>query len=180
MAEAFAHCLFAMAVQGVVGLLFGLPMISHSVFLAGIVAMAIDMDAFQLKSRKRSVYSHSILFSLVWIYLCWMLALVVELWGLSAPSITLEVTLGVSVGLISHLSIDMLTSEGVYLFPVTPRPGEWFVAHPWSSRRAWGAWRVFPSRCWREVKGRAEGDGALNTALSVSSLLALVCYIALL
>ena len=180
MAEEFAHCLFAMAVQGLVGLLFGLPLISHGVFLAGIVAMAIDMDMFHVKSRKRSVYSHSLLFCCIWAYVCWMIAFLVEAWGYSSSIVTLEVTLAVSVGLFSHLSIDLLTREGVYLYPVTSGPKDWLDAHPTSTRRVWGAWKVLPPRSWRERRGREEGDGMLNTVLSVLSLMALVCYIAIL
>ena len=177
MAESFAHCLFAMALQGVIGWLFGLPLLSMGVFIAGITAMALDMDLDVMASRKRSVYSHSLLFSLVWIYLAWTLTTLFSWWTGLKPAAVSEITLAVSVGILSHLLLDALTKDGVYTAPSRRHLRSALDPHPSGSRRVWGAWRLFPSLEWRSRRGMDEEDGRFNTLVSVASLLMLVLYI---
>jgi hypothetical protein len=62
MANLLAHALAGLAFCGVMNIAFGLPPVTWGIFLAGFLAMLIELDLDDLSENHRSPIGHSVLF----------------------------------------------------------------------------------------------------------------------
>ena len=110
MPELFTHCLFAMAVESLVSLTLGLDGLDQWTFIAGMLAMSLNMDIQHLPGCTRGPFSHSLAAVLVFLSFIGIVAYAVTpLW--------IELVVASSVALLSHLLLDSFTDDGIYLWP---------------------------------------------------------------
>lgn len=172
MANLLAHCLSAMALQSTINPFLGLGFISESSFLAGMIGMAIHLDR-DCYNAGRTPYLHSLLFGSLY-----------SLMGVAFPLLLLELEIlethqaaliltVLPSGFISHLLVDALTDEGVFLVPKTCHVLKWFQRRP-DSDNSWVCWKRH-SLC----KSRSNDDPILNFSVSAASLFVLIVLLAL-
>ena len=139
MTNQLTHALLAGALIALINPLLGIQVISWNVFLAGIVAMLLDMDM----SEKTGPICHSLGFATAAVYVTGMVSFAFcALTGTPLFYAGLMV-LTVAVGLFSHLCLDVLTGEQVYTFPRNLEPSSWFSKVDVKFDRFWGAWGRF-------------------------------------
>jgi len=167
--------LAAVALQAVVGALFGFPLISTGIFVAGIVAILIDIDYFRHAGRKVfTPIAHSLLFAALWIYMLSLALYLSYIYGGIDRKIWVEGTLAVVSGYSSHLAIDSVTAEGIYTIPRSGRLRSWMR----TKNGIWKEWGVF-SFSGRMRKSRGEEDPLMNAGICVASLVMILIFIAL-
>ncbi len=172
MANLLAHCLSAMALQSAINPYLGLRFISESSFLAGIVGMAIHLDR-DCYNGGRTPYLHSLLFGILHSLLVvafTMLALEFDIAKMDQAVLILTI---LPTGFASHLLTDILTEEGIYLFPGTHRVQDWFLRRV-DSENSWTCWKKFSLS-----KNRSNDDPILNFFVSSVSLIVLILLLAL-
>jgi hypothetical protein len=179
MANMLSHALAAMAFHGFLMLLFGGPTISTGTFIAGLVAMLIELDYAELSPNHRTPIGHSLIFGIIWI-----LVGGISLVGLSSISlISYDLTLELSLALISafatHLIIDSLTREGIYTYPKSLNPTRWIIPLPEGDDVCWKSWGQFQN-AERRRKLKISDDPILNIFVSIPSLLLVIVLVALL
>ncbi|MEW5761191.1 MAG: metal-dependent hydrolase [Candidatus Thermoplasmatota archaeon] len=192
MAGLLAHCLAAIVFQAFLGKLFGYNFISNGIFIAGLIAMLIDIDHIDLPPY-RTPYTHSVLFSFVWIYAIWFIALILNFQ-------VFEMTLSAISAFFTHLVIDANTKGGIYIYPHTKDYRQWFVPLPMTNEieklrfgvyavklnwlkigairegdMAWKFWRRYPEKL-KARKQRESSSARYNVSISLVSL----CLLALL
>jgi hypothetical protein len=171
-ANLLAHCLSAMAFQSAINPFLGLSFVSESSFLAGMIGMGISLDR-DCHNAGRTPYLHSFLFGSLYSLLGFTLPLLfLELEILQTYQVAVVLTV-IPSGFISHLLVDALTDEGVFLVPDTPKVLRWFQRRLDPSN-SWVHWKKF-SLC----KDRSNDDPMLNLSVSAASLLVLVTLLAL-
>ncbi len=169
MANLMSHALFAMAIQGIIGAICGYPLISAGVFAAGIFAMMPDLDRGELSPGGNTPMGHSIIFGGVWAVIG---GIVLTLLGVP------EFGLAFATGYASHLFLDALTTEGIYLFPTRLGGLKGILTPlPHGADRVWPAWTrlSIPATL---VRFKSDGDPIANLVTSLVSLVMLICYIA--
>jgi hypothetical protein len=179
MAGLLSHSLFAMAVCAVLGYTFGLPGISWGIFLAGFLAMVIELDLDDLSPNTRSPYGHSFFFGIIWVVVFSFLA-----WGIAfAGSIPHKTALSLTLAIISayatHIAIDTFTKEGVYSFPKDSNIKKWLFRLSEGDRICWEHWHIFQNRKFEKYL-RANDDPILNAIISIPSLLVIIFFVAIL
>lgn len=120
-------------------------MIDTNVFIAAILAMAINLDRFgsgvsnhsRSPTHNRSPIGHSIGFAIIWIYLGFCLLYIAEsIWAIPFDT-------GMFLALISaywtHLFLDHIDG-GIYSLPRTLEPGNWLRKSIAGSILHWPAW----------------------------------------
>ena len=110
-----SHCLFALAVCGFVDLSAGLPPLSTSIFVAGLAALLINLDCSAKDRIKRTPWLHSVPSAMAASSVFALVAALLMSMG-ADPSLAVEVCLGTSVAFATHLALDFLTKEGIYVF----------------------------------------------------------------
>lgn len=172
MVNLLAHCLSAMALQSVINPTLGMNFLSESSFIAGIVSMIVHLDR-DCYNGKRTPILHSALFGVLWSLVA--LAVVSALFALRSPPeiLSLPLLAVVPTGIFSHLLSDVLTEEGIYLFPLVPRVSEWFLRRP-DPENSWVSWRRISLS-----RRRKNDDPMLNLCVSLVSLAVLLSLLAL-
>ena len=174
-----SHCLAAMAFSAFLGWVFGLPPISYCVFLAGLLAMIVEMDPDELSPNKRSPIAHSVLFGVIWIAV-----ISISVWGLAATGTlsnenSISLTLAIFSAYTTHLLIDSFTREGIYTFPKGLKIKKWVTRLSKGDRAAWEYWHVFR---FEKIRGRRicrpNEDPILNAFVSLPSLLIIIAFVA--
>lgn len=159
-----AHCIFAMVMQAILGYSFGFPLLSHGIFVSGIISMLIDMDHLEIPPHRTPI-THSIIFAPFWIYIIWMFSYIIM------PSVSLEILLSGVSAFTTHMLMDAFTKGGIYTYPRVWKIREIFEplalgkdveslssgkyilrinylrhAAVMSGDAGWKAWNRFPSR----------------------------------
>lgn len=177
MAGLLAHCLAAMAFQAFLGAAFGLPAISYGIFVAGLLAMLIELDLDELSPNKRSPIGHSVLFGLIWVslfsILVWLLAIALVL----SSGVAMELTLAVISAYTIHLAIDSFTKEGIYTFPKSPEIKRWVTGLSRGDSVCWEYWHVLENKRFKNWI-RSNDDPILNACVSLPSLLVIIVFVA--
>jgi hypothetical protein len=173
MANLLAHALAGLAFCGVMNIAFGLPPVTWGIFLAGFLAMLIELDLDDLSENHRSPIGHSVLFGILWI-----VVFSIIVWIIFPKEIALGGTLAVISAYTTHLVIDLFTKEGIYTFPKGSNVKKWITRLSKGDRICWMHWRVFQNRRIERLK-RGNDDPILNALISVPSLLAIIIYVAL-
>jgi len=183
-----AHCLVAMAIEGVLGLACGWPALSWGMFAAGMIAVLIDLDDCGLPPN-RTPLGHSLLSALFEGYI------VTAATAIVSPSGAAEMALAVAVAFGSHLALDACTKGGIFLIPRSWRLSEWLEMLPAKSLGLVGSEYVrldekgfielqdgtLSWKCWRRasfVKAPPEdSSGRLNAALCLAGLAGVVLLV---
>jgi hypothetical protein len=173
MANLLAHALAGLAFCAVLNTLFDLPSISWGIFLAGFIAMLIELDLDDLSENHRSPIGHSIFFGVIWIVVFSMVA-----WIVFPTEIALGGTLAVISAYTTHLVIDLFTREGIYIFPKDFRIRKWIKRLSQGDKNCWECWNVFQNEKLDRLK-RGNDDPILNALISVPSLLVIIMFVAL-
>lgn len=178
MPDLLAHALAAMAFQSIFSVIFDCPLISIGIFIAGFVAIIIDLDYIDNIHGKRTPFAHSTFFAFVWNYTTLSLSYIGYKYGVVSYEGMLETTLGVSSAYITHLGLDTLTKEGIYSFPNTRKIRDWFMPSGKNGFNIWTAWRQVPSEI-KRLRSRSNTDSILNILVSVSALILLIILLIL-
>ena len=128
MANELTHALFAGAVMAALNPIFGLDVIGWNVFLAGMVAMLLNLDRVETAVGKRSPAGHSIVFILILLYI---LGCAIYLFCvLTGTSLLVGGTLAlaIAVGEFTHLFLDALTGS-IFTFPKDLKMRSWLRPH---------------------------------------------------
>lgn len=105
-----------MACCGVVNLLMDLPPVSSSLFLAGFVAMLINLDYSKKTKLNRTPLGHSIFSALLWSMIFLILMLILSSYGIFDWHIAFQLSIVFAASYITHLLLDFFTIEGLYTF----------------------------------------------------------------
>ncbi|MEE9150243.1 MAG: metal-dependent hydrolase, partial [Thermoplasmata archaeon] len=138
MANLLAHALAAMAFCGGLNALFGIPAISWGVFLAGFLAMLIELDLDDLSQNHRSPIGHSVFFGVIWIVIFSVVVCVIF-----PKEIALRGILAIISAYSTHLAIDVFTKEGIYVYPKGSKIKSWVTRLSKGDRVCWEYWIVF-------------------------------------
>jgi hypothetical protein len=110
-----------MAFEAGLGAAFGLPAISQATVLSGILAVLVDIDHVELPPH-RTPAGHSLPAAAFWVYISVAAA------ALLFPAWTASAALASISAFSTHLALDHLTKEGIFLWPAGLSVREWF--HP--------------------------------------------------
>lgn len=135
--------------------------------------MLIELDLDDLSENHRSPIGHSIFFGVLWVVI-----FSIVLWEIFPFDIALGGTLAIISAYSTHLSIDLFTKEGVYLFPKGLKMRKWITRLSRGERTCWEYWTLFQNTKINKIK-RGNDDPILNSLISVPSLLAIIVYVAL-
>lgn len=167
MPSLISHAIAAIVVQSLIGALFGYPFLSQGIFVAGFLAMLIDLDQYGFSPTGTTPVGHSVLFGIVWV---------------AAGSALFWLVLGqgeYSIALVSayasHLALDAFTREGIYTVPKGGSPKHWLFP---TDRDGAETWKRFPGVALRKRLRKAD-DPILNAVVSIASILIFVLLIAL-
>jgi hypothetical protein len=160
-------------------LLFGEPSISTGMFIAGLLAMLIELDYAELSQNHRTPIGHSLIFGIVWILAGWAIISGLIFVDLISSDLTLELTLSLVSAFATHLIIDSFTREGIYTFPISLDPKRWLNPLPEGDDVCWKYWGQFPNDE-RKKKLRKSEDPILNICVSIPSLLLVIVLVAML
>ena len=112
-----------MAFEVGLGAAFGLPAISQATVLSGIVAVLVDIDHLELPPH-RTPAGHSLPAAAFWVYISAAAA------ALFLPAWTATAALASISAFCTHLALDALTKEGIFLWPACLSVQEWFQPLP--------------------------------------------------
>ena len=162
MPELFTHCLFAMAVESLVSLTLGLDGLDQWSFIAGMLAMSLNMDTQHLPGCKRGPFSHSVAGVL-------LLLSFIGLGSFLTTTSWLEIVIASGVGLISHLFLDSFTEYGIYLWPRIDADIMKNIFSPYAhgGKRWWSGWKGFKM----PVTLGKSSSPKLNIMVSIPSLI---------
>jgi membrane-bound metal-dependent hydrolase YbcI (DUF457 family) len=174
MAGLLSHALAAMAFSAFLGTVFGLPSISYGVFLAGFLAMIIELDVDELSKNKRSPIGHSIFFGLIW-----MISISILVWiTIGSSGRAKEMILALISAYTTHLLIDSFTKEGIYTFPRCFEVKRWFMGLSKGDSACWECWHIFENKRFKN-RLRGNDDPILNACVSLPSLLVIIVFVAM-
>jgi hypothetical protein len=179
MANMLSHALAAMAFQGFLMLLFGGPSISTGTFIAGLLAMLIELDYAELSSNHRTPIGHSLAFGIIWVLAGWVILSGIFIVGFISSDLSLELTLALISAFATHLMIDSFTREGIYTYPKTTNPKRWLNPLLVGDDVCWKSWGQFPKEE-RKKKLKISDDPILNIFVSIPSLLLVIVLVAIL
>ena len=149
MGNQLTHGLLAGAIMAIANLLLGLESISWNVFMAAIVAIALNLDSGDARVSEGSPLGHSLGFGIFIVYLVGTVAYLSHAFLGLLPSIAIHIVLAVGVGVFAHLMAEIAAGEQVFILPNNLRPESWLVKSDCQSARFWSAWSRFSLRRWR-------------------------------
>ncbi|MCK5038375.1 MAG: hypothetical protein KAS16_04695 [Thermoplasmata archaeon] len=178
MSNELTHALAASAMQCTLNLMMGGSVFNVNVFLAAVLAMAINLDRFGPGENRRSPIGHSMGSGFIWIYLSYLLIQFLDAY------MNIRLDHGIVIAVISafatHLFLDHLDG-GIYLMPVNTAPSTWLRKHMPGEKKAWPAWSVSNNtiKSGATVKGRKfmitrPSQGTINMLLAVVLISCLV------
>lgn len=173
MANLLAHALAGMAFCAGLNALFGIPAISWGVFLAGFLAMLIELDLDDLSQNHRSPIGHSVFFGVIWIVI-----FSVIVWVIFAKEIAFRGILSIMSAYSTHLLIDMFTKEGLYKFPKGFNVKRWVKRLSKGDRVCWEYWYLLENKKFKNWL-RKNDDPILNACVSLPSLLIIIAFVAM-
>jgi len=112
-----------MAFESGASALLGLPALSWPMPLSGILAALVDLDHIELPPL-RTPLGHSVAGAALWVYSAGAVA------ALASPEVLPGTVLAATCAFTSHLALDALTPEGIFLWPFGRRPGDWLRPLP--------------------------------------------------
>lgn len=177
MAGLLSHSLAAMAFCALLRAVFGLPAISYGIFVAGIIAMLIELDLDELSPNKRTPIAHSVMFGLIWIGVISTLVWVLTISASISTRNALELTLAIVSAYTTHLAIDSFTIEGIYTFPKGLDIKRWIKGLSKGDRECWEYWNLFSNEKLKN-RLRKNDDPILNACISLPSLLVIIVFVA--
>ncbi len=178
MVNLLAHGLSAMAACAIFGSIFGLPGISGAVFIAGFIAMLIELDIDDLSQNTRSPIGHSIFFGIFWTALFSLLIWIIAIASPMSKSNAYELILALVSAYSMHIAIDSFTKEGIYSFPKGINLKRMFVRLSRGDRMCWEYWNCFQNEKLKKWI-RANDDPILNAFVSIPSLLVIIVFVAI-
>ncbi len=157
MAEKVTYGITAMAIYSALFIMH-IPITTYT-FLAGILSAIIDIEHWEYPSSAKSPYTHSLLFSLFWCVLVFVL---------SQGNVYL--TGAILSAFLSHIILDVHTKSGIFLYPSKFNLQTIFFPLPHGERRAWSGWK--------KIKGGLHGNEMCLNALPILiSLMVLILAI---
>lgn len=151
-----------MAIQSVLNPFLGLGNISESTFIAGLLSMLIHLDRDSYNG-KRTPILHSTLFAVAWSLLFAFTMSFAQLGMYSALTLS---------AFASHILTDAFTEEGVFMFPKSLKPKDWFKRRP-NPENSWVYWNRY------SLSKRSNDDPLVNLSISAASVLVLIALLAL-
>jgi hypothetical protein len=118
-------------VCGGVNLVFGLPPISSSIFFAGFITMLVNLDYSAKTGKNRTHRIHSVVSCIILPIAFALFMYLMHTLGILSWTISLELSIGFSVGYATHIALDFFTCEGIFIF----HDGEWRITN--SKRIGW-------------------------------------------
>lgn len=115
-----------MAFEAGLGAALGIPAISQATILSGILAVMVDLDHVELPPH-RTPAGHSLPSSVLWTYLSVAAAMAFF------PDETAAVALASACAFATHLSLDAMTEDGIFLWPRSLTVREWLQPVPESA-----------------------------------------------
>lgn len=170
MSNNLTHALAAAAMQCAFNVILDQPIIGLNIFVAGILAMLINLDRIDGMSGKHSPLGHSIGFGLIWIYVAVCVTYLAYAFDLLAGHAVLGLFTAVVSAYVTHLLLDAFTEEGIFSFPNLGKFGQLFKASDSNYIREWEAW----GRLSLASPKRRLTDGRINIAM----LLILLVFVA--
>ncbi|MGQ9582077.1 MAG: hypothetical protein ACUVV6_01000 [Thermoplasmatota archaeon] len=170
-----------MAACALAGSLSGPSPVFPAVLAAGALSALIELDRTP-QPPYRTPLGHSAPAALLW-----SLA-VLSAAFLSAPELAPPAAIACASAFVSHLALDSLTADGVFLWPRDPRLATWALARDpsrvaeldgdsffigGSGEGPWAGWRRF------SLAALDDGSPLLNTATSAAGLVIVLTAIAL-
>ncbi len=129
MSNNLTHGIAGSVLMAAVNAVFGLPILGLNIFIAGILAMLINLDRIGGASGKRSPIGHSVASAAAFVYLAYCAMHVAQMFGLMGPETAGAILLAVVCGYSSHLALDAVSGEGIYLLPTSRK-----------SSKCWNNW----------------------------------------
>lgn len=115
MSNLLSHCIFALSIQFLINYMLGLDLMNFFSLLAAIVAMAVDIDEDIDERFSSGKIAHSVDALILSTMLAGFLAFAIGLCLETAFHTTLLTILAFSVGYASHLFLDALAQENIYV-----------------------------------------------------------------
>jgi hypothetical protein len=131
---------------------FGLSPLSWPMPLSGILAALVDLDHIELQPL-RTPLAHSVAGAALWVYSAGAVA------AFASPEALPGTVLSAGCAFISHLALDALTPEGIFLWPYGRRPAEWLRPLP-DSAVFWHGGHAFVAQNEGEWQGLLDGESA--------------------
>lgn len=176
MSNLLSHSLFAIILQAVVGFLFGFPLISTGIFLAGILALLPNLDCSELMPNHRTPYSHSVFFGIIWTAAAVVVLLLLYSIHHLQFTTSIELSLAVATAMFSHLFLDFFTEDGIFIFPKRRSLKHVFRGINLGDERMWKYWeKVSSDRL--GILPKKSGDALFNLYINVPSLALLIVYV---
>jgi len=120
-----------MALEAGLGAVLGLPAISQATILSGILAVMVDLDHVELPPHRTPV-GHSLPSSVFWTCLSMTAAMAL------IPGEVAAAALASACAFASHLSLDAMTEDGIFLWPRGLTVREWLQPLPESRLISYG------------------------------------------
>jgi membrane-bound metal-dependent hydrolase YbcI (DUF457 family) len=121
--------------------------------------MLVNLDYSAKTGKNRSPLIHSIISCIVLPIAFALTAILIHWLGILEWPITLELSIGFSVGYATHIALDFFTSEGIFVF----HDGEWEIIN--SRRIGWTP--------------QEDGSTLLNIYLSIPSAVGVMALVGL-
>jgi hypothetical protein len=110
-------------------------------FAGAMSAMLVNIDRCELPQGRRTPLGHSVAALALWSYIASMVLVALALCGFIAYSKVVPLAFALAIGYSTHLFLDALSDEGIYVFPNRRFPA--LEALPEGSGRQWAGWSAF-------------------------------------
>ena len=148
MGNMLSHGLLAGALMALTNLLLGLEPMSWNVFLAGIVAILLNLDSGASRIAPGSPFCHSLGFGFFMLYLAGVGAYFASVFFGIGFVATFPWVLAIGIGIFAHLIAEAATGEPIFTVPKNLRPISWLVDCGSESTGFWCAWGRFSLKRW--------------------------------
>jgi len=113
-------------------------------FAGAMSAMLVNIDRCELPQGRRTPFGHSVAALALWSYVMSMVLVGLSTFDVIERSKVVPLVLGIALGYATHLFLDSLSDEGIYLLPNREYPA--LEALPEGCKSQWNGWGAFKLR----------------------------------
>jgi hypothetical protein len=110
-------------------------------FAGAMAALLVNLDRCELPQGRRTPIGHSVFALALWTYAASMALAAMSWAGMVEPDAASPLACGFAVGYASHLLLDAISGEGIYIMPNRLFPA--LEALPEGCERQWAGWSVW-------------------------------------